>query len=73
MCSYIALKAILSMDNYVFLNSYTNAFYHYVNFPTLQVKMSIQIRNSVKNNIPVQIIMRNLIASGFKVSSTEIG
>ena len=36
-------------------------------FPRLQVKMSIQIRNSVKVNIPVATILRNLIASGFQV------
>jgi len=37
-----------------------------------KVKMSIQIRNSVKNNIPVQIILRNLVASGFKVDGTFV-
>lgn len=35
-----------------------------------KVKMSIQIRISVKVNIPVQIILANLIAIGFKVKGT---
>jgi len=35
-----------------------------------KVKMSIQVRNSVRARIPVSAILRNLIASGFKVDGT---
>jgi len=36
----------------------------------LKVKMSIQVKNSVKTHIPVSVILRNLVASGFHVEGT---